>query len=610
MKKRILSSAMALGMVFSMLPASVLADSAAVCKIGTTDYTSIAAALEAAGTTESTIVLSGDVTEKVEIAKDKKITIDLNGFTLTSEGDTIANSGKLTIQGEKGKVTTKGAGSAAVLNLIGGDATIVNGTIEGFEWYTIKNHGVMTIKDGTVTTPGTKTASLIANGWDSETEKGEKGEADKAKLTIEKGTFEAKGNSYNAVKNDDFGTLEIKDGKFSVEKADGAVIMNWNEAKIAGGEFTNKAANAYVLSNASADATKAKGNLEVTGGTFTGANILGTGNGAKAGGKFTISGGTFDGIFNEQAKYPVEITDGTFKKDSTVTSAGVISGGTFAKEPDANTLKKGYISKKLDDGTFKVVAGLADYSKVEAAKNKMPKDLTIYTDESVNALISAVEAVKEGLDGSHQDEVDAMAKAIEDAIANLVLSSSVKKFVAKDGNTYKVVSAAKKTVSLAKAKKNVKTLKVPAKVSKNGITYKVVSIGNNAAKGAKKLTKVSIGKNVTSIGSKAFYGCKKLTKVSGGANVKKIGDKAFMNCVKLKSITIGKKVTSIGKAAFYNDKALANVTVKASKLKKVGAKAFKKTSAKVVFSLPKAKAGSYEKLIKKTAPAKATYKAV
>ena len=610
MKKRILSSAMALGMVFSMLPASVLADSAAVCKIGTTDYTSIAAALEAAGTTESTIVLSGDVTEKVEIAKDKKITIDLNGFTLTSEGDTIANSGKLTIQGEKGKVTTKGAGSAAVLNLIGGDATIVNGTIEGFEWYTIKNHGVMTIKDGTVTTPGTKTASLIANGWDSETEKGEKGEADKAKLTIEKGTFEAKGNSYNAVKNDDFGTLEIKDGKFSVEKADGAVIMNWNEAKIAGGEFTNKAANAYVLSNASADATKAKGNLEVTGGTFTGANILGTGNGAKAGGKFTISGGTFDGIFNEQAKYPVEITDGTFKKDSTVTSAGVISGGTFAKEPDANTLKKGYISKKLDDGTFKVVAGLADYSKVEAAKNKMPKDLTIYTDESVNALISAVEAVKEGLDGSHQDEVDAMAKAIEDAIANLVLSSSVKKFVAKDGNTYKVVSAAKKTVSLVKAKKNVKTLKVPAKVSKNGITYKVVSIGNNAAKNAKKLTKVSIGKNVKTIGTKAFYGCKKLTKVSGGANVTKIGAKAFMNCTKLKSITIGKKVTSIGSAAFYGDKALTKVSVKATKLKTVAAKAFKKTSDKVVISLPKAKAGSYKKLIKKAAPAKATYKAV
>ena len=47
-----------------------------------------------------------------------------------------------------------------------------------------------------------------------------------------------------------------------------------------------------------------------------------------------------------------------------------------------------------------------------------------------------------------------------------------------------------------------------------------------------------------------------------------------------------------------------------SKLKTVGAKAFKKTNDKIVFSLPKAKAGSYTKLIKKTAPAKATYKAV
>ena len=61
----------------------------------------------------------------------------------------------------------------------------------------------------------------------------------------------------------------------------------------------------------------------------------------------------------------------------------------------------------------------ADYTAVDAALEKIPEDLSKYTDDSVNALLDAKDAVVRGLDISKQAEVDAMAKAIEDAISGL-----------------------------------------------------------------------------------------------------------------------------------------------------------------------------------------------
>ena len=61
----------------------------------------------------------------------------------------------------------------------------------------------------------------------------------------------------------------------------------------------------------------------------------------------------------------------------------------------------------------------ADYSAVEAAKAKVPADLSIYTDASVKALNDAVAAVVEGLPASRQSEVDKMAADIEAAIKGL-----------------------------------------------------------------------------------------------------------------------------------------------------------------------------------------------
>ena len=69
----------------------------------------------------------------------------------------------------------------------------------------------------------------------------------------------------------------------------------------------------------------------------------------------------------------------------------------------------------------KMIPQKADYSKVEAAKAKIPADLSAYTDSSVKALKDVLAAIDYNLYRSKQKEVDAYADAIEGAIGNLVL---------------------------------------------------------------------------------------------------------------------------------------------------------------------------------------------
>ena len=61
----------------------------------------------------------------------------------------------------------------------------------------------------------------------------------------------------------------------------------------------------------------------------------------------------------------------------------------------------------------------ADYTAVDAALAKVPADLSIYTDETAAAVTAAVNAVVRDKPASEQAAVDAMAQAIEDAIAAL-----------------------------------------------------------------------------------------------------------------------------------------------------------------------------------------------
>lgn len=102
-------------------------------------------------------------------------------------------------------------------------------------------------------------------------------------------------------------------------------------------------------------------------------------------------------------------------------------------------------------------------------------------------------------------------------------------------------------------KKSLKKIKIAAKVKINGITYKVTSIGANAFKGNKKITKVYIGKNIKTIGKNAFKGDNKLKKI----------------------------------------------IIKSTKITKIGKNALKKTYKKLVVKVPKSKKKAYKKMLKK-----------
>lgn len=62
---------------------------------------------------------------------------------------------------------------------------------------------------------------------------------------------------------------------------------------------------------------------------------------------------------------------------------------------------------------------LADYTSVNAALDKVPQDISVYTDETVSILKQAIDSIDTSLSAADQSKVDDMAKAIEDAIVAL-----------------------------------------------------------------------------------------------------------------------------------------------------------------------------------------------
>ena len=105
----------------------------------------------------------------------------------------------------------------------------------------------------------------------------------------------------------------------------------------------------------------------------------------------------------------------------------------------------------------------ADYSAVEAAMAAIPTDLTVYTDESVAALNTAVDGVVRGKAFVSQANVNAMAQAIEDAIAALQykdadytkVDAAIAKANALNKDNYKDFSAVEAAVKAVVRDKNI-----------------------------------------------------------------------------------------------------------------------------------------------------------
>ena len=253
------------------------------------------------------VKLTADTQKDVVIPANTTVTLDLNGHNLTNvSGHTITNNGNLTVTGS-GTVDNISDGKGALVNKVGAIATLNGGTFtrsqeagtyepdlaNGNSWYTVKNYGTMTINaDTTVTTRLTDDngnavgghSSLIANGWQNANDltNNPRNDNQNALLTVNGGTFIG---GINTVKNDDYSELVFNNG--TCTNYTQAAFQNHNIATINGGSFV--AESHWSIYNCPCNANSDKGELTITGGSFTG-NIAHV----KADyGFIKISGGTY-----------------------------------------------------------------------------------------------------------------------------------------------------------------------------------------------------------------------------------------------------------------------------------------------------------------------------
>ncbi|MFR1105897.1 MAG: hypothetical protein ACLSD3_13975, partial [Acutalibacteraceae bacterium] len=297
---------------FTIKPATEPTDDSAA-EVGGVYYKSVQNAINAADD-GATVTLYKSVSEDIVI-DEKSVVLDLNGFTLTNvENDTITVkiSANLTVTGS-GTVDNKSNAKAAVFNegtvvLNGGifDRTSETGSSAdvsgGNSWYTLCNHGTMTIgSDVTVKNTGSF-SSMIENGYQNYGSGNARTghivgtNAANPSLVIKGGTFVG---GLNTVKNDDGGKLAIHGGTFS--NTTQAAVLNWNIAEITGGTFEVESNKGVILngkntSNVAGNEILNQGCLTISGGSFTapnGVSVIGKMEATTDMSDVSISGGTF-----------------------------------------------------------------------------------------------------------------------------------------------------------------------------------------------------------------------------------------------------------------------------------------------------------------------------
>lgn len=305
-----------------------------VAQIGSKKYETLADAIRLAAKGK-TITLLDNVTENVEIAANKKLTLDLNGFTLNGGTGTakaaLYNLGTITIQDT----------SEAKTGTIKRDDAGIEGETS---YYVIRNQGTMTIESGNVInnsgyrktnpTGSMVGSSLICNG---DCDEG-------GTLTIKGGTFTQ--NNFIAIKNGVLGVLKVTGGTIT---SNHSAIQNWFEADITGGKITGQ------LWTDAWEEGKSVGKTTIGGdATFAGEIVMDiTGSVAPT---LAINGGNLNvtrwRITNAAAKAGAK---------------PAVSGGTFSSAVKEEYCATGYIPTANADGTYGVKAG-AYVAKVDNVK--------------------------------------------------------------------------------------------------------------------------------------------------------------------------------------------------------------------------------------------------
>lgn len=378
MKKRVLSAALSLCLLLTLLPTAALATEDNATTPGPSPATTLQEKITAAKNGD-TVSLSEDETGSITVPAGKDITLDLSGHKLTNTADnhtvTIEKGASLTVldssETKAGTIDNVSHGKAAVVNhgtfvlnsgsltrsaeasTLSEDGNTASGSNS---WYVVWNTGNMTVNGGKILFSADNQgyySSLIDNGWADPSKNTEKAFAT---LTVTGG--ELNGGKIT-IKNDDYGILDIQGGTLTQACESFFSVFNWNDATISGGTINGTVGaqgdgqtgeNAYEHGKLTIS-----GDAKLSGGvqTFDNANV-------------SISGGTFTDtyLYMGSNTATISVTGGAFTKDEDVTSGLVIqaqgkngtcmiSGGTFSENPGAEYLKPG-LSATEKDGTFSI----------------------------------------------------------------------------------------------------------------------------------------------------------------------------------------------------------------------------------------------------------------
>ena len=129
----------------------------------------------------------------------------------------------------------------------------------------------------------------------------------------------------------------------------------------------------------------------------------------------------YSGVTAAIAEIPNDLSIYTDETAQAVTAAR--DAVDWTKKKTEQSVVDGYASA-IKEAVAALVFKPADYSAVDEAIAKIPGDLALYTDETVSALNTAVNAVVRGKDMSEMDLVNGYAEAIEAAVGALEYKSA------------------------------------------------------------------------------------------------------------------------------------------------------------------------------------------
>lgn len=385
MKKRVLSAALSLCLLLTLLPTAALATEDNATTPGTSPATTLQEKITAAENGD-TVSLSKDETDSITVSAGKDITLDLAGHKLTNTANnhtvTIDKGASLTVldssEAQTGAIDNVSHGKAAVVNhgtfvLNSGSLTrsaeastiSENGNTAsgGNSWYVVWNTGNMTVNGGKILFSADNQgyySSLIDNGWadpDKNTEKAF------ATLTVTGG--ELSGGKIT-IKNDDYGILDIQGGTLTQACESFFSVFNWNDATISGGTI-NGTVGAQGDGQTGENAYE-HGKLEISGNAQFSDTVLGYDNS-----DIQISGGTFK----------VQPNAAFLKPGLSATQTE--EGGTFSITPAAvETVYPAILADQASEGAIDAKDLCSDY-KVEAALKQEADTGDYYNEVAISA---------------------------------------------------------------------------------------------------------------------------------------------------------------------------------------------------------------------------------